>query len=424
MVWILALIAGCSTPSGQADPTQQVEGSDGPTLPWSTPDPDPSGGTNPGGVTDTPSSPSSTATTPAVEPEPPACGAPVCADFDTVLTCTETASGFAFAEEVCAPGEGCHQGVCVAEMCSDACELGDEDCELYDIATGQWTSPDADDDLHDRARVFEQWMRHDTDSVFHGTTTSVRYTSSDLRSIDNIYVGDAALHTGITLAAEAWRLEATGSAVARQHVREGVELFHLLYNVSGDPGMLANIAVPAGDSSVRDHTGWDCADRDRHCDVAYDGQRWDYIGEPSRDMYVGPLLGLLVAYDALGAADEDLRELIREDVTTTALELIELRTLRVVFEVDGNTLPPMSLQTRYFIPETADQEDGQVIVTIDTGDLDNSGEIRGGQEFYPNPSTLFRQAPILGWLPDIPRSSSAMSWPLMRTFESRKRGQT
>ncbi len=49
-------------------------------------------------------------------------------------------------EETCGAGSGCIQGACVASACSDECRLGEssggQTCELFDMATSQWVTPD------------------------------------------------------------------------------------------------------------------------------------------------------------------------------------------------------------------------------------------------------------------------------------------
>jgi hypothetical protein len=333
-----------------------------------------------------------------------------CVGWGEVARCVENQGSIAFVTETCASGTGCSQGQCVADACSDECSLGQNDCELYDVSSDSYRSVDANK-THDRARKYEEWIRDDTESLFRNQIVSVRYNSSARNSVDSVYIGDSAMHTGIYLAGEAHRLAATGSWRARKNVRSLVDTFHVLFNISGDPGMLATSVFPAGDTKLRDWTNWSCSDFDRHCNVEYAGEHYDYVGEPSRDMYMGPLLGMVPAYDALGPYDEAYRARIREDIVAWAVELMRLRTLPVRIIVNGGELPVQNLDARFFIPESADWVDGAVEVSINLSDLSNSGTIRGGQEFMPNPSVFFRQAPSLAWLPDIPRSSSAMMVP-------------
>ncbi|MEZ4318601.1 MAG: hypothetical protein R3F61_13895 [Myxococcota bacterium] len=346
-------------------------------------------------------------------------GEGTCSAWNAGIACVSTPLGTRWEPQTCGAGEGCVRGTCAPQACSDECYAGQtsngQACELYDLGSGSWVGLDDEDSLHDRARTFERWIRKDTESLFHDGIVSVRYETAALQDVESIYIGDTALHTGIYLTAEALRLQETGSERARRNVVGLVDYFHLLLNVSGDPGMLATHAVPAGDPDIRAWTNWDCAQFDRFCNVPWNGSSWDYIGEPSRDMYMGPLLGLLEAHDALTEVDAPVRHQIREDLVTIAMELKRARSMPVRFEVNGVSLPPMQMDIRFFIPEAGTATTpGAITATIDLSDLDNSGTIDGGQEFLPNPSAFFRQSPLVpNWIPDIPRTSSAMMVPAM-----------
>ncbi|MDP2345474.1 MAG: hypothetical protein Q8O67_31305 [Deltaproteobacteria bacterium] len=292
-------------------------------------------------------------------------------------------------------------------LCGDECVLGDVGCSLRDV-DGDPQTLDPGDRLADRARAFEKWLRNDTDSLFHGGIVSARYETTARHDVDSVYIGDTALHTGVYLAAEAARLTATNSPRARTNVRQLSETIDRWLRIPGQPGVLATFSAPAGDARLRQWTDWDCNDFDRHCDVAWNGQRWDYVGDPSRDMYVGPLMGLFLAHRALGSSEPATTALLREDLMVLAEEVTRLRTMPVRFTINGLELPPRDMEMRFFIPDDTEMIDGAVDVTIDTGDVENSGAITGGQEFFPNPSVLFRQIDMLGNLRDIPRRSSAM----------------
>lgn len=346
-------------------------------------------------------------------------GEAACTTWDTAVQCANTAEGGRWLEVDCPGGQGCFQGRCVADRCADDCALGqtqgDRRCEAWDMARERWVETDADR-MHDRARAFEKWLRHDTDSLLHGGLVWVRYETDRLENPERVYFGDTPLHTGLYLAAEAYRLEATGSVKARRNVRQMVETFHFWFDVHGDPGNLATIAARAGDRKLRDWTEWSCDDFDRFCNIEYQGERWDYVGDPSRDMYMGPLLGLPVAYDALGEHDEEHREMIRKDLVVLAEELIRLRTLRLLVTINGFDFPAQDVQTRFFIPESRDMQDGAIHLSVDLDDIDNSGDVRGGQEFLPNPTRLLEQINLVelllgNALPDVPRSSSALMVP-------------
>ncbi len=332
--------------------------------------------------------------------------APVCTGWNTRAVCTAQGGETSWLEESCAAGLGCVAGVCTANACSDECRAGQAGCALYDVASDSFVEVQASG-THGRARLFERWIHDQTASLFFDQIVSVKYATSSLNDVDSIYIGDSALHTGIYLAAESFKLAATGSADARSNVKRLVERFDGLFHVSGDPGNLATSMFPSSDNDHKEWTNWDCNAFDRHCDVEYDGQTWDYVGDPSRDMYMGPLLGLTAAYDSLSSYDEPHRQMIREALVPFAVELARKRTLPVRLVVNGFALPVAMREARFFIPEPADMIDGAVEISVDFNDI-SGGAIRGGQEMMPNPSVFFRQWSQFSSVPDVPRASSAL----------------
>jgi hypothetical protein len=60
------------------------------------------------------------------------------------------------------------------------------------------------------------------------------------------------------------------------------------------------------------------------------------------------MLGLALAYDALGSADADLRELVRADVVTVVEELMKERTIPLTVTLNGG-IPLTSMVTARFI---------------------------------------------------------------------------
>jgi hypothetical protein len=332
-----------------------------------------------------------------------ACGAAVCTGWNKRSSCATQGGAVVWTEDTCPAGQGCVQGVCTASACSDECVLGDPGCKLFEVQSGAQVTPDLSK-KHDRARAFEKWIRTDTALLFHNQIVYANYTDANLQTVNSVYIGDSTLHTGIYLFANAHDLMTTGSFAARKTVREGVELFHDLFGLPGDPGMLATSRFPAGDKNLRAWTGWKCTDFDRHCDVSYNGKKYDYVGQPSRDMYMGALLGLVASYDALGSFDEVHRKMIRKDLLEWAKELIKKRKVLMRLSLNGVKLPAQEVETRFFIPEKADMVDGAVTVTLNTNDLSH-GEIRGGREFMPNAAVLFRKFSGLNSVPDVPFST-------------------
>ena len=125
------------------------------------------------------------------------------------------------------------------------------------------------------------------------------------------HAGDAAIWTGHYLAAEAKRFEVTRSAAALANMQRALDGVKGLVDVTADamptnPGLLARFLWP---------DAWWYADQmaaDEASHGVYRGtaggasQRW--LGNTSRDQYMGVFFGLAMAYDALGAADAKTRK--------------------------------------------------------------------------------------------------------------------
>jgi hypothetical protein len=335
-------------------------------------------------------------------------GEMLCLDHATRRVCLDDPGGARWHDEVCPDGEGCVSGLCVAGECSDECDLGGTDgsrtCGLLDIATGGWIAVDPAGSMHDRARAYEMWLRRD--SLYHGGVGNALYSDppacTDVVSLGG--TGDSAIWTGTYLAAEALRLMATGSADARDRVIDLVETLHLWFNVAGEPGLLARYAAPSGDHPLVD---MDCSTRRIHCDVEFEGETYDYSGHISRDQYQGVMLGYALAYEALGEHDEPTRALIREDVVELVEELMRLRSVSVRLTWDGTELPVFDVDMRFAVLAPAEMTGGAVDLIIDSSNYDDS-EMYGFQEFIPDWGLVIRQFPGLGWVPDIPRTGSAI----------------
>jgi hypothetical protein len=343
-----------------------------------------------------------------------ACGAgeKLCLSATRRRFCADGAGGRIWQEADCGAGEGCVQGDCVTGQCADECNLGEvaggKTCELYDLGTASWVTPDPAASLHDRARAYNVWLRRD--GMAAGGVGSARYSDPGTWT-DIVYmngIGDSAIWTGTYLAAEALRLAATGAADARANVKALAETLHVWMNVAGQPGLLARFAVPSGTVwpfTVGDHN---CGDGRTHCDVAYAGGTWDWIGHISRDQYQGVLLGLALAYDALGEAGEATRALIREDVVVLVEELMKDRQVPIKITFNGTPIPQFNVTLRFVVLAPAEMDNGAVVFVVDTSAL-GAAEMYGFQEFTPNLQDILKQIPGIGGLvPSIPRASSAI----------------
>jgi hypothetical protein len=377
---------------------------------------EPSLGSEPAPPTTTPINPPP-GTTPAPDAgveaglpnDPCTVGDAVCLGKDRRRACVANGTGGRWIEETCQSGSGCFQGACTPSRCSDECTLGEtqgtKTCAPYDIAQRKSVTSDPAAKPHDRARGYLARMR--TESMASGGIGSARYEDATRTTISNMDgIGDSAIWTGTFLASEALRLQATGAADARARVRSLALTMHLWLNVAGEPGMLVRWAKESSTTHPFAIGDLDCTVERVHCGVPYAGKKYDFIGHISRDQYQGVMLGLAQAYDALGSADEDLREIIRGDVVTIAEELMKERTLPVKLTFNGIPITS-TVKARFIVVSPREMSNGALALRLDLSNPDGS-EMYGFQEFYPNLAHLVRQLPGLGWVPDIKRSSSAI----------------
>jgi hypothetical protein len=338
-------------------------------------------------------------------------GESFCSGHDTVRQCVATPSGLRLVDAVCPAGSGCVRGQCVPGACSDECVLGDSmmgrSCELYDVAQGQWSTPDPTTSLHDRARAITEWLRRDGLAAggVGGPTYADPPLYSQLSNMDDI--GDSALWTGTYLAAEALRLKATGAPDARSAVRRLASTLHDWLSVSGDPGMLARYAKTSSTHFPFTIPDLDCSAQRTHCGVQYKGTAWDYVGHISRDQYQGVMLGDTLAYEALPDDDSAIKDMIRSDVVTVVQELMRERMVPVQVTINNVPLPPTIANVRFVVLNTHELTNGAIQLTIDLSNTSNA-QMYGFQEFTPDLSLLIHELPGFGWVPPIPRSSSAI----------------
>lgn len=151
----------------------------------------------------------------------------------------------------------------------------------------------------------------------HGTILDPIFVSPVSLTIDRYSRGgDSAIWTGHYLAAETYRWVATAAPDALNNVRSLVRAIRRLFEVTGT-GLLARVALPAdspwapGVAAEESANGIDSS--------RLDGRDWIWVGNTSRDQYLGVFFGLSVAFEWI--VDDDLRLEIR-DVVTRALEFL------------------------------------------------------------------------------------------------------
>ncbi|HEX7664991.1 MAG TPA: hypothetical protein VF407_10780, partial [Polyangiaceae bacterium] len=296
-VSILTAVACGSTDAGNGDGAGPSVGTDGGSA--ATPD---------GGVTSTDGG---TATTPHDD-------CPVdektCSGALVAHVCESTPEGTRWKDEPCASGQGCVQGACAPAACSDECAVGDvqggKTCALYDVTNGTWGDLDAATKLSDRARAYAAYLRKN--EMAFGGVASMHYTDATLATPDAAHgIGDSSIWTGTYLASEALRAMATGSKDAHDEIVRVVKTLDLFFHVSGEPATLSRFVRETGANPGYSLPDLDCANTtEMHCNVTYMGKQYDALGHISRDQYQGFMLGMTLAYEALGSEDEDTRAVI------------------------------------------------------------------------------------------------------------------
>ena len=125
--------------------------------------------------------------------------------------------------------------------------------------------------------------------------------------------GDSAIWTGHWLAAEAFRWRVTHTPEALANARAAVAGIKLLVDVTGTD-LLARCAVPEDSPYAKGIASEEAANGNRVSTL--NGRRWMWIGNTSRDQYVGVFFGLGAAYDLIPDAA------IREDIAALMTRLL------------------------------------------------------------------------------------------------------
>jgi hypothetical protein len=122
--------------------------------------------------------------------------------------------------------------------------------------------------------------------------------------------GDSAIWTGHYLAAESFRFAASGAPEAFENAAQGVESLAALVEVTGT-GLLARARIPAGSSFAAGILQEEASHGAYTQEIG--GESFHWIGNTSRDQYLGVFFGLSVAYELI--VDDALRERIAGLVT-------------------------------------------------------------------------------------------------------------
>ena len=334
-----------------------------------------------------------------------------CSSWNVRAYCDDSSGVAVTKMETCAAG--CFQGACSTTACADECTLDAVSnlgtCKLWDMTSMSFVGSDQST-LLDRAREHDAQTQRITKAAL-GAMINPEYTDATHATLAYYWgTADAAIWSGSYLAAESWRLLATGSRDAADEVAAKVAMLHDWFKITGDVAYVARLALPRM-AAVPTEYNWQGQDYctgqiTHHCNVDFKGGKWDWIGGLSRDAYTGVMLGLGMAY--LASPDEEVRKLVREDVANVALELAKTRTFPVTVVVDGAPISTMvTLDNVILAP--SEYVGGQVQITLSTSSITSDDDgMSGIREFLPDFSTFVKQViPLLGGIP-IPRSSTAI----------------
>ncbi|MDP8256636.1 MAG: hypothetical protein P9M14_12870 [Candidatus Alcyoniella australis] len=197
-----------------------------------------------------------------------------------------------------------------------------------------------------KAEAFDLWHLtwHQPD---YGGSVHAYFTDDSYTEIENYHgLGDSCSWTGVYLGTQSMRWWVTGEQQARDNVIAKVATLDGFLHVNGKPGFISRYR------GSQDGNPWYVSDA--WCDAGktcfrvesgeFAGDFW--IGNTSRDMYIGWFYGMAMAYDHID--DQATLQIIRDDVTEVIDELIDTDWLIINTQGEQITagpkiLPPMQL---------------------------------------------------------------------------------
>ena len=230
------------------------------------------------------------------------------------------------------------------------------------------------------------------------------FTDADYSNVA-LYVGrrDPAIWTGAYLAAQSLRLMETGDLDAAMQVAAAVRTIHTWWRISGDVGYLARFAAPES-SDARILAALPTSDPEVIQNVFYENAFWRWRGRVSRDQYQGVLLGMSLAYQAI--SDNEIRRLIRDDVTAFAEQLMREETKSIKVTIDEGPSFDVSLRLQHAVYTDDETPNGLPVLNVSTNPFDV--DAFGVLTFTPDVNDYLRQIPGLSLLPDIILPSQAI----------------
>ncbi|MBZ0274103.1 hypothetical protein K8I61_18840 [bacterium] len=236
-------------------------------------------------------------------------------------------------------------------------DTGDDDTTVADDFVADWPQSNQETRDYDesggagafrlKAQDYDEWV--DTWHLpFYGGHVHAWFTDNTYTEIDIWHgFGDSTSWTATYLGTQCMRYWVTGSAEAKQSAIDRVQTLTNHLHVTGKPGFLARFRAPQSEMTR--------FVSEAHCDSDPDCHRVDtgdyagdwWVGNTSRDMYVGWFYGMAMAHDLLD--DAASRQIIVDDVTEV-LDMFISDTNWWIIDVDGlpttkgpNVLPFMKL---------------------------------------------------------------------------------
>jgi len=137
---------------------------------------------------------------------------------------------------------------------------------------------------------------------YGGILDPVLSMSDSPQVVDYARCGDSAIWTGHYLAAEAFRYNVTRSNDAFGNIENAISAIDNLINVTGG-NVLARCALPADSPFAASIASQEAANGIHYGQIF--GANWMWVGNTSRDQYLGVFFGLTVTYDMV--SDTEVR---------------------------------------------------------------------------------------------------------------------
>ncbi len=151
-----------------------------------------------------------------------------------------------------------------------------------------------------------------------GTVLNPIFSQDHTQIVGYTRCGDAALFTGLYMAAEAFRARARADAGALQNVRTALAGLNLIVDITGQD-LLARCAVPVDSSFAAGIVKEESPNGVYRATLNV--RSWYFIGNTSRDQYAGVFFGLGATYDLI--ADTGIRNNISALTTRLLKRLLQ-----------------------------------------------------------------------------------------------------